>query len=145
MNNFNKLLSIILLSALAITTGLIIYLAFAPAPSDKFTEFYILNQAGKAADYPTEIKPGQAAVIILGVINHEFKNASYRIQLMEDGAIIKTVDLGIVRDKQRKEERLEIYPSTSDGKTKIEFYLFMDDIAQPHTKDPLVLNLDIVK
>ncbi len=66
-----KLLSIVLIIALLGALGALGYFIAAPKVGGKFTEFYILGQGDKAADYPRELKIGQAGKVVVGIINHE--------------------------------------------------------------------------
>ncbi len=63
----------------------LIYTLLSPPPKDAFTEFYILGTGGKAADYPTQLKVGEEANLIVGIINHEKEETSYRIEIKIDG------------------------------------------------------------
>ena len=142
MSLFDRILSAVLIAAIAVCTGLIIYLSVTPSANDKFSEFYILNADGKASDYPYGVKTGEPVTITLGVINHEYRPVNYRILIKQNGAIIKTVDVGLLPDKQKWEEKVD-FTVEGNGKSQLEFYLFTDDGTEPHIKDPLTLNLDI--
>lgn len=142
MSTFDKVLSALLVSAIVICTGFIIYLSVTPSANDKFTEFYILNENGKASDYPFEVTSGQPVTVVLGVINHEYQPADYKIQIKRNGDIIKTVIVGPLQDKQKWEEKVD-FTVQATGTSQAEFYLFKDSGRQPHIMDPLTLKLDI--
>ena len=122
----------------------IICLCVMPQPGKKFTEFYLLNQRGKATEYPDEVIVGQPASVIAGVINHEGKPVTYTIQIMSGGAIIKSVHTDILQDKQKWENRIDLSLDTLGDRQRVEFYLYIDNEAVPHIKDPLVLMIDVV-
>ena len=142
MNISDKILSAILIAAIALCTGFIIYLSITPSSNDKFTEFYILNDEGKASDYPFDVKAGEPVSVVLGVINHEYRPVNYKIQIKQNGAIIKSVIVGPLPDKQKWEEKVN-FTVEGRGKSQLEFYLFTDDGEAPHIKDPLILKLNI--
>ena len=142
MNISDKILSAVLIAAIALCTGFIIYLSITPSSNDKFTEFYILNDEGKASDYPFDVKAGEPVSVVLGVINHEYRPVNYKIQIKQNGAIIKSVIVGPLPDKQKWEEKVN-FTVEGRGKSQLEFYLFTDDGEEPHIKDPLILKLNI--
>lgn len=143
MNAFNKILSGVLIAAIILCTGFIIYLSVTPAANDKFTEFYILNESGKASDYPFDVQAGQPVRVVLGVVNHEYRTADYKIQIRQNGAIIKSIIVGPLPDKQKWEEKVD-FTVEGSGRSQPEFYLFKDDGEEPHIKDPLTLKLNII-
>jgi uncharacterized membrane protein len=142
MSLFDRILSAVLIAAITVCTGIIIYLSVTPSANDKFSEFYILNADGKASNYPYDVKTGEPVKLRLGVINHEYRTVNYRILIKQNGAIIKTVDVGLLPDKQKWEEKVD-FTVEGNGKSQLEFYLFTDDSSEPHIKDPLTLKLDI--
>ena len=142
MSIFNKILSGVLIAAIILCTGFIIYLSVTPSANDKFTEFYILNESGKASDYPFEVKTGQPVSVVPGVVNHEYQPVNYKIQIRQNGAIIKSIIVGPVPDKQKWEEKVD-FTVEGSGKSQAEFYLFTDDDKEPHIKNPLILKLNI--
>ncbi len=142
MSTFDKTLSAILMAAILLCAGVIIYLSITPSSNDKFTEFYLLNADGKASGYPFEVQAGEPVSVVLGVINHEYKPANYKIQIKQNGAIIKNVTVGPLQDKQKWQEKVD-FTVEGSGQSQSEFYLFQDDGAEPHIKDPLVLKLNI--
>jgi uncharacterized membrane protein len=142
MSIFDKILSALLIAAIVLCAGFIIYLSVTPSSNDKFTEFYILNENAKASAYPFEVKAGQPVSVVLGVINHEYRPVNYKIQIKQKGAIIKSVIVGPLTDKQKWEEKVE-FTVEGSGQSQSEFYLFTDDGAEPHIKDPLILKLNI--
>ncbi|MGA2159655.1 MAG: DUF1616 domain-containing protein [Dehalococcoidia bacterium] len=145
MSALNKVLLAILSAAILVTLGLIIYLQLTPVPSDRFTEFYLLNADGKAADYPSEAHAGTPLTVTLGVINHEGATASYSINVVSNGATIQSVPVPAVAQDQKWEGKTSFTLSNPGDNQTVEFYLFMDNGSQPHIKDPLLLRLNVTK
>ena len=144
MSVSDKILSAVLVAAIMLCTGFIIYLSVTPSANDKFSEFYILNENGKASDYPLNIKSGQPVSVVLGVVNHEYQPVNFRILVKQNGAIIKSVSTGLLPDKQKWEEKVD-FTVEGDGKSQVEFYLFTGDSVEPHIRDPLTLKLNVAK
>jgi len=80
-SKIDRALSAILLIAIVAAVATTVYVVVVPKEGEKFTEFYILGKEGKAADYPTDLRAGQAESIIIGVGNHEYRNVTYFVEL----------------------------------------------------------------
>jgi uncharacterized membrane protein len=79
-NRVNRLLSFILIlvaTVAVITTACVI--AF-PKEGERFSEFYILGEKQRSADYPEKIIAGHSYPIYLGIGNHEHRNVTYTIE-----------------------------------------------------------------
>jgi uncharacterized membrane protein len=139
MPKVNQLLFYLVLVVIIASIAAIVYLSLTSAPGDRFTEFYLLNREGKAADYPARITVGEPAAIILGVVNHEGVQATYRVQAVVDGAIINSVETGELLNGQKLEKEFPLSLNQAGDSKRIEFYLYMNNEQQPHIKDPLVL------
>ena len=79
---------------------------------------------------------------MLGVINYAYQPADYKILIKQNGAIIKSVLVGHLPDKQKWEEKVDITVEGS-GESQSELFLFKDDGEEPYIKDPLILKLNI--
>ena len=72
----------VILSIFAIAAILIASFTIVLMPrSEGFTEFYVLNEQGKASDYPTNITLGDNAHIIIGIVNHEGRTVNYTVEI----------------------------------------------------------------
>lgn len=85
-------LTIALLIALIALVGATIYIAISPKIGERFTEFYILGPEGKAYNYPTNLTVGQEAMVIIGVVNHEYEEVSYRIEVKLDNETLGVIE-----------------------------------------------------
>ena len=81
MSKLDKILTIILVISIIASIVALIYIIVTPKQGEKFTEFYILGPNGKAADYPTELRVGQNATIIIGIVNHECRTVNYTVEI----------------------------------------------------------------
>lgn len=90
----DRILSVVLILAI-ITAVLTAVLVIAiPKQGERFSDFFILGENGKAVDYPDRITPGQDYPMYIGVGNHEFRNVTYTIEtwgiLMESNSATNT-------------------------------------------------------
>lgn len=79
-SRLDRALSIILVIAIVAAVATTIYVIVVPKEGEKFSEFYILGQGGKAADYPTRFPAGSAQSVIIGIGNHEYRNITYTVE-----------------------------------------------------------------
>jgi len=114
-----------------------------PKPGEAFTEFYILNENGKAEDYPRNVILGESMAVIIGVVNHEFQPASYRVSITVDDIQNSWVDIGTLAHNEKYERRISFTPAAAGKNEKVNFYLYRDDQAVPYHKEPLRLYIDV--
>ena len=145
MTTNNKIIAGVLISAILICTGLIIYLAVTPQPSQRFSEFYLLGKQGTATDYPSQAAAGQPVNIIVGIVNREGILSDYTVQIKENDAIIKSITVGKLKDGQKWEQPVEFTLNNAGDSRRVNFYLYKDGGAVPHIKDPLVLIMKVTE
>lgn len=77
---YDKALSImtVLVVALLLFSG---FTVLSEPRSEKFSEFYILNEEGKAYDIPHNFTTGIEENVILGIANHEGRQVKYNIEI----------------------------------------------------------------
>jgi uncharacterized membrane protein len=75
----NRVLSLVLIIA-AIAT----FIHFIPftGQDQQFTEFYILNESGRADRYPEQFAAGDPQHVIIGISNHEHRDVTYTVETM---------------------------------------------------------------
>lgn len=73
----DKALTVGIAVSIIVAAGMLAYVATAPRPSERFTEFYILDANGRAEAYPTNLTAGEVATIIIGLVNREGKSLNY--------------------------------------------------------------------
>lgn len=79
-SRMDRVLSAILVFAIIAAVGTTILVIAVPKEGEKFTEFYILGDKHKAADYPTTLSVGTPASVIIGIGNHEYRNVTYHVE-----------------------------------------------------------------
>jgi uncharacterized membrane protein len=76
----DRLIMVVLTFAILAAVILTIYVIAVPKEGERFTEFFILGDKQKAADYPDRISIGQDYPLYIGVGNHEYRNVTYTIE-----------------------------------------------------------------
>jgi len=145
MNKVDKALSVSLVLAIVVALGCIGYLVATPNEGEKFTEFYILNLEGKAADYPRQVILGEPVDIIIGIVNHEYEPASYRVGITIDDVENSQADIGMLAHEEKWEEKVSFTPQVVGKKQKVKFYLYKNGEPEPYYKEPLRLYIDVTQ
>jgi uncharacterized membrane protein len=144
MSKLNKALFIFLAVAIVVTSGFIIYMAVTPQKAEKFTEFYILNAEGKAEDYPEQAIVDSPVDIRIGVVNHEYQPATYRIDIMMDGTEVGQAHIGTLAYQQKWERKVSFIPRVAGEGQRANFILYKNGETEPYLKEPLTLYIDVV-
>ena len=69
---------LVLVAIVAILTTA--YVIAFPKQGERFSEFYILGEKQRSADYPEMILAGQPYQMYIGLGNHEYRNVTYTIE-----------------------------------------------------------------
>ena len=118
------------------------YVITTPKVKEAFTEFYILGQEGKAADYPTELKVGEEGKVTVGIINHEKTEVSYRVEVVVSGKKSTEVGPVVLADEQKWESKVSFVPEVAGSNQKIEFLLYKNGEVKPFL-EPLRLWVNV--
>ena len=129
---------VIALVALGVTTY---FVATSRGSSESFTEFYVLGPAGKAEAYPTVMRVGQNATVILGVVNQEGEDITYQIAVTIDGENMDSIDNLSVADGEQREGRVAVTPTHAGDNQKVEFRLYKEGESEPYRS--LHLRIDV--
>ncbi|MDO9326758.1 MAG: DUF1616 domain-containing protein [Methanoregula sp.] len=76
----DRILSLILLIAIIAAVMTTVYVIVVPKEGEKFTEFFILGDKQKAADYPTRLITGVNSSLFIGIGNHEYRTINYTVE-----------------------------------------------------------------
>jgi len=117
------LLSILIIAVL----GAIIYVRSGPRVGEIYTDFYILGQKGKAADYPNELRVGEPNKIIVGITNHERKDMSYYVLVRAEQIVLAELGPVNLQNGQTYEKETEFILFRPGEGQKIEFLLFKEE------------------
>jgi uncharacterized membrane protein len=76
----DRILTIVLSLSILIAVITTICVIAVPKEGERFTEFFILGDQQKAADYPSQITVGEQYPLHIGVGNHEYRPVTYMIR-----------------------------------------------------------------
>ena len=139
----DKLLAIFLGAGLVLAIGMVTYEALQPVTPSRYTEFYLLGPSGTGSGYPLQLNRSQEGRILIGVVNRESSNATYRLQIDLVGVRVvfdnatgsnSTVEVNrtqltqyafALRDGENRTQDYRFWINYS-GVWKLEFFLFKD-------------------
>ncbi len=131
--------------SILISVGTLAYVIATPKEGEKFTEFYLLGPGGKAEDYPTSFRLGEQQSVIVGVVNHEFRNVTYDVvvQLTNSNRSTTLYTDKVARDNnQTWEKTINLKPDRVGTNMTMEFLLFADgNMATPYREAHLWVNV----
>jgi uncharacterized membrane protein len=123
LKTLHRLLSAVLVLALLGAAAALIYHITSP-PTEKLTEFYILNAEGIAGDYPNQLDAGEEANLVLGIINREQATVTYRVDINIEGQTINILGPLTLGDGEKLEQPVTFTPDKPGENQKVEFLLY---------------------
>ena len=138
----DKIITVVLAVLVIGAIGALVYVARQPRNVEKFTEFYILNDAGEIENYPGTIVAGQSAKLIVVIINHENEPTTYRIDITLGGKNMQQINSFTLNAEEKQEQAVTITPVRVGDKQELEFLLYKGDSAD--VDESLHLWLDVV-
>ena len=132
----SKALSIILGLVLVFAIAALVYITIIPKVGERFTEFYILGPEGKAADYPDEVALGEEAWVIVGIVNREYREMSYRVVVTIGGVENNEIGPLVLAHEEKWEQEVGFRPAKLGERQKVEFILYKN--GQPGPSSELV-------
>lgn len=138
---FDKVLSIALIAAILFAVGSICYVVAMPKVGEKFTEFYILGMDGKAEGYPRELAVGEKGEVIVGVVNHEYQQEKYFVEIKMDDLVLPREGPITLKHEEKWENTMTFsYPRTREN-LKVEFLLYREGDEKPYRSLHLWVNV----
>ena len=120
--NFDRKISIVLIIILIAAVMATVYIIINPNPGEKFTEFYILGQDGKAGNYPTNLTAGQTGNITVGIVNHEQSTTTYNLLIKLNNETLKNESVTLLNNEKKE---VSFSFTASEGKNqKLDFLLY---------------------
>jgi len=127
----DKILTVVLIISIIIAISMTAYVIITPKEGEKFTEFYVLGPGGKAEDYPTNLGIGEEGTVIIGVVNHEYANVMYGLEVRLNGEVIYERRIELMHNETW--EHPFTFRATRAGKNqKLEFLLYKDGLKEPY-------------
>jgi len=127
----DRLLTITLVIVSLGALGAIGYLVTTPKLGETFTEFYLLGQQGKTMDYPEELKVGDVGKMVVGIVNHEGREVSYRVEVVINSNSRHEIGPLVLADEEKLEAKVVFVPEVAGDNQKIEFFLYKNDEVDP--------------
>jgi uncharacterized membrane protein len=141
----DKALTVILIASILLSIVTLAYVVIVPKQGEKFTEFYILGQDGKADKYPAQFSLGDSKPVIVGVVNHEYRNVTYDLLVaLNDTANVTYLDSEqlTLADNQTWEKTISLKPDRAGTNMKMEFLLYADgNMTAPYRECHLWVNV----
>ncbi|MEL4305592.1 DUF1616 domain-containing protein [Methanococcoides sp. LMO-2] len=135
-NKLDRILTILLVISIVASIVTLAYVVVTPKEGEKFTEFYILGPGGMAEGYPTDLELGQNGTVIIGVVNHEYVDTDYSIELMleNNSQLTDQESLQIIlQHNETWEKEITFTPASAGENMKLQFLLYKDrDMAEPY-------------
>jgi len=94
-----------------------------PKEGEKFTEFYVLSPGGKAEEYPTNLTVGEEGEVIIGIVNHEYLNVTYQLEVRLNGELIDEKSIELMHNETR-ESPFTFKAKKAEEDQKLEFLLY---------------------
>ncbi len=138
-----KILSAILVVAIVAAVGYLGYIIINPKPGANFTEFYILNREGESENYPRQVVSGEPIDVIIGIVNHEYKPTSYRVDITGYGIDNKEIRIDELAHGERFEEMVSFVPQLVGEKQEVEFWLYKNGELEPCFSN--LLYIDVIE
>ena len=119
----DKILTAVLIISIVLALSVTVYVIVTPKEGEKFTEFYVLGPGGKAEEYPTNLTVGEEGEVIIGVVNHEYTNISYQLEMMLNGEVINEKGIELMHN-ETWEGPFVFKPTRKGDDQKLEFLLY---------------------
>jgi uncharacterized membrane protein len=137
----DKIITVVLVILVIGAAGTLAYVATRPRSPEKFTEFYVLNDQGKAENYPSTIYLGNNAQVILGTINHENAVTTYKIEVTLDGDSAGEIGPFDLKAEEKREQYFIVTPAHKGDKQELLFSLYKGDSADIYESLHLWINV----
>ncbi len=132
--------AVILVAAAAFAVAL--YLAASSGTkAERFTEFYVVGPDGGAEGYPNHLRAGESANLVLGLVNQEGADSTYRVVMRTDG---RTAQVGqvLLASGKRREQSVKVALPAAGRQKEVQFLLYKDGAAAPYRRLRLRLNVE---
>ncbi len=138
---WDRVLSVALVIAILGALGTLVYVIATPKVGEKFTEFYILGPEGEATDYTWELNMGEAQEVVVGIINHEHQEVSYRVEIQSAAALIGELGPVVLEHEQEWEQEFGFTLVESGDNQKVDFLLYKQGQSEVYRSLHLRVNV----
>ena len=120
----DKTISVLLVVALLGASAGLIYAMGGPTVGEGFTEFYLLDAEGKMVDYPFDLVPGKEGKVLIGIVNHERKRITYRLDVSINGERVGGTTTIVLKHEEKWEQEISFTPTEWGLDQKVGFMLY---------------------
>lgn len=125
-----RALTVVLTVALLIAVLGTVYVAVTPSSvGTPYTELYVLNQQGVAADYPTNLTVGESGTVVAGVANHEQEQVQYLLVVSARNETIERQTFALADGESW--DGSVTYSFDEPGSARVRFQLYRGTTEQP--------------
>jgi len=128
----NKALSIFLGILIVAVIGAIVCVATSPPTGEQFTEFDVLGLGGKAEDYPRNLAIGDEGKVLLEIVNHEYQEMHYRVELKIEEMQNEKVNVVVLKHGERWKQEVSFTPQHAGENQRVDIYLFKQREDNPY-------------
>jgi len=130
----DRVLTVLLIASIVLAVGMTVYVIVTPKQGEKFTEFYILGPNGTADEYPTSLAVAEEGMVIIGIVNHEYANSTYQLEVLLNGTVIEKEDVNLMHN-ETWEDPFTFNAIEKGDDQKLEFLLFKDGADSADSAD----------
>ncbi len=125
-STMDKALTVILILSIIVSIVVLVYVIVTPKQGEKFTEFYILGENGKAEGYPTSLEMGKNSSVIAGIVNHEYVLTNYTMDVVLRNETLNRYSISLMHNSTW-EENVSFAPGIKGNNIKLGFLLYKED------------------
>lgn len=122
----DRILTLILILSIMASIITLIYVIVTPKQGEKYTEFYILGDNGKAQGYPTLMEAGKTSSVIVGITNQEYVLTNYTMNISLENDTLNTMQVQLMHNSTW-EEKVLFTPEKTGDNLKLEFLLYKEN------------------
>jgi uncharacterized membrane protein len=141
---FDRIVSLVLIASILTTATAFAYVVAMPKQGEHFTQFYLLGSDRLVDNYPTQYQLNQSKPIIVGVVNHEQREANYTLVVtLNDSVNQHTLysEQLTLADNQTWEKTILLQPDMVGTNMKMDFLLYLDNNTAPYRENYLWVNV----
>ena len=131
-SKMDKILTAALIASIIVAIGALVYVISTPKAGEKFTEFYILGEEGKAEGYPRKLMAGESTYVILGIVNHEHEPTTYTTRVLIGNQQANSIGPVTLENKEKWEKKIDFTPTQSGENVKVQFLLYKGNQSDPY-------------
>jgi uncharacterized membrane protein len=143
---FDRIFTVILVLSILLSVITLVYVVITPKEGEHFTEFYILGPEGTADNYLTDYTLGESGKIIVGIVNHEYRQVKYTMEVKLDNRSLplpEDLQQVTLAHNETWEKPLVLTPPAEGKDMKLEFLLFNEtDKTTPYRDLHLWINVN---